>query len=68
MTSRLVVLLSSASLLAAGALPATAGERWQLYRHHDRHWHTVHRSKRTQRSMTLTKGRLFPALVPTYAA
>jgi hypothetical protein len=44
MTSRLVVLLSSASLLAAGALPATAGERWQLYRHHDRHWHTVHHS------------------------
>jgi len=31
-------------LLAAGTLPATAGEYWQLDRHHDRHWHTVHRS------------------------
>jgi hypothetical protein len=44
MKSRRVVLLSSALLLAPGALPATAGEYWQLYRHHDRHWHTVHRS------------------------
>jgi hypothetical protein len=44
MTSRRVVLLSSALLLAPGALPATAGEYWQLHRHHDRLWHTVHRS------------------------
>lgn len=44
MTSHRVLFLSSALLLAAGALPATAGEYWQLYRHHDRHWHTVHRS------------------------
>jgi hypothetical protein len=42
MTSRGVILLSSALLLAPGALPAAAGEHWQLYRHHDRHWHTVH--------------------------
>jgi hypothetical protein len=44
MTGRRVVLLSSALLLAPGALPATAGEYWQLHRHHDRVWHTVHRS------------------------
>jgi len=44
MTSRRVVLLSSALLLAPGALPATAGEYRQLYRHHDRQWHNVHRS------------------------
>jgi len=36
MTGRRVVLLSSALLLAPGALPAAAGEYWQLYRHHDR--------------------------------
>jgi hypothetical protein len=44
MKSRRVVLLSSALLLAPGALPATAGEYWQLYRHLDRQWHTAHRS------------------------
>jgi hypothetical protein len=44
MTSRRVVLLSSALLVAPGALPATAGEYWQQYRHHDRQWHTAHRS------------------------
>jgi hypothetical protein len=44
MTSRRVVLLSSALLLAPGALPAMAGDYWQLYRHHDRQWHTLHRS------------------------
>jgi len=44
MASRRVVFLSSALLLAQGAFQATAGESWQLYRHHDRHWHTVHRS------------------------
>jgi len=44
MTSRRVVLLSSTLLLAHGALPAAAGEYWQLYRHHDRHWHSLHRS------------------------
>jgi hypothetical protein len=44
MTSRRVVLLSGALLLAPGALPATAGEYWQLHRHHDRYWHTVHRN------------------------
>jgi hypothetical protein len=44
MTSRRVVLLSIALLLAPGALPAAAGDYWQLYRHHDRLWHTVHRS------------------------
>jgi hypothetical protein len=45
MTSHRVVLLASALLLAPGALPAAAGEYWpQFYRHHDRYWHTVHRS------------------------
>jgi hypothetical protein len=39
-----MILLSSALLLASGAFPATAGDYWQLYRHHDRHWHSVHRS------------------------
>jgi hypothetical protein len=39
-----VVLLLSASVFASGVLPAVAGEYWQVYRHHDRHWHTVHRS------------------------
>ena len=44
MTSRRMFLLSSALLLASGALPATAGEYSQLYQRHGRHWHTVHRS------------------------
>jgi len=43
MTSRRVIAVSSALFLAPGALPAAAGEYWQL-RHHDRHWHAVHRS------------------------
>jgi hypothetical protein len=44
MTTCRMVLLSSALLLAPGALPAMAGEYWQFYRHHDRRWHPVHRS------------------------
>ena len=44
MITRRIILLSSALLLAPGAFPATAREHWQFYRHHDRHWHSVHRS------------------------
>ena len=44
MLTRGMVLLSSTLLLTPGAFPATAGEYWQLYRHHDRHWHSMHRS------------------------
>jgi hypothetical protein len=43
MTRRRVVLASSAFLVAAGVLPAAAGDHRHLYRHHDHGWHAVHR-------------------------
>jgi hypothetical protein len=28
--------------LAAGVLPASAGDAWRLYQHHDPYWHAIH--------------------------
>jgi hypothetical protein len=38
-----VILPMSALFVAINALPAAAGDCCRLYRHHDRHWHEVHR-------------------------
>jgi hypothetical protein len=42
MTS-LAVLPLGALLIVANVVPAAAADAWRLYRHHDSHWHEVHR-------------------------
>jgi hypothetical protein len=44
MACRRVVLASSALLIGAGVLPATAGDDWHLYQSHGRLWHATHRA------------------------
>jgi len=44
MARRRVVLASTAFLIGAGVLPATAGDDWHLYQSHGPLWHATHRA------------------------